>query len=151
AGALPGGERAGLYTGEWTGAGLEEKVYAVAITVTDIAGHSVVDKSLTFSDPAAGNSTPGTTTYPNHGMTRTGAEVLQLGDVSPRGIVMDAANGYAYMGTASIPARVVKVALGSGTSTPTRVNSLDLPDEDGGINCAAIDTANGYAYFATQS
>jgi len=64
--------------------------------------------------------------------------------------VIDAANGYAYF-AATIdfgPCRIVKVALGDGADPPRRVGGVNLASGESTIHCAAIDPANGYAYFA---
>src|SRR5262249_30646657 len=55
----------GMWSAEWTGHGLEEKYYTVALKVVDNEGHAFEDKSLRFSDPIAGLNVPGTTNYPN--------------------------------------------------------------------------------------
>jgi len=62
--------------------------------------------------------------------------------------VIDAANGYAYFGSCSNPGAVVKVALGTGNSTPIRVGSVLLNSMS--LISGVIDAANGYAYFATD-
>jgi len=138
----------GIWTAEWVASGLEEKVYAATLTVTDTTGHSWTDHSLTFSDPAAGHSTPGTTAYPRGEMKRLGAETLP--NESDLGcVVMDPVSGYAYFGTGTSPGRVVKVALGSSSNPPTRVGSITLQAGEDYLRCAVIDTANGYAYFGS--
>ncbi|MDX2177510.1 MAG: hypothetical protein SF028_13680 [Candidatus Sumerlaeia bacterium] len=143
-GQMATGESVAVYQGEWTGAGLEEKVYAVTLTITDVDGHSWTDHSLAFSDPAAGNSTVGTTAYP---MSRVAGENLQFSEASLYSGVIDAANGYAYFGTGGYPATVVKVALGSGGAPPVRVGAVRLNTGEDDLRCAVIDPVNGYAYF----
>ncbi|PKO18784.1 hypothetical protein CVU37_05245 [candidate division BRC1 bacterium HGW-BRC1-1] len=149
-GALAGGGFAGVYEAEWTAAGLEEKIYDVALTVTDKKGHAFTERSLKFSDPAAGTSAPGTTAYPNGGM-------VQLGTLSAPGesdflcAVVDASSGYAYFGTNTWPGRVVKIALGAGATAPTRVSAVTLNEGEDRLASAVIDASNGYAYFATEA
>jgi len=141
----------GIWTAEWVAAGLEEKVYAATLTVTDVDGHLWTDHSLAFSDPAAGHSTPGTTAYPSGEMRRVGAEIFLPEEARLACAVIDAANGYAYFGTTEgTPGRVVKVALGSGDSPPTRVGAVTLATGETWLTCAVIDAANGYGYFGVS-
>ena len=142
----------GLWNAEWTAHGLEEKVYTVTLRVTDRSGHFFENRSLQFSDPAAGNSTPGTTTYPNAALARIGAaSFLNAGEGDLVSAVVDAAAGYAYFGTNTIPGTVIKVALGSGTDAPRRVGALTLNSGEDYLESAVIDTAAGYAYFGTYT
>ena len=62
-----------LYQTEWIAQGLKEQIHRVTLRVTGRAGHAFTDPSLTFSDPAAGNGTPGSTAYPSGAMRRVGA------------------------------------------------------------------------------
>lgn len=135
-----------VYGADWTGSRLEEKLYPVSITVTDVLGFSHTDTSLYFSDPAAGNSTPGTTGYPPKriGVQSLGVDSLLCG-------VVDTANGYAYFGTGNFPGKVVKVALGDGSTPPTPVGVLVLNSGENDLAAAAIDVDHGYAYFATAT
>ncbi|CAN5200567.1 hypothetical protein BH09SUM1_BH09SUM1_24520 [soil metagenome] len=150
-GALPGDGNAAVYEAEWIGNGLQEKVYAATITVTDVMGKSYTDHSLTFSDPAAGNSTPGTTGYPNWGMQRVGALTTSGGEHRFYCAVIDAAKGYAYFATHTNPGQVVKVALGNGSAAPTRVGAVTLNSGEDEPEAAVIDAASGYAYFGTKT
>lgn len=140
----------GIWTTEWVAAGLEELVYTASVTITDIDGHAWTDTSLTFSDPAAGNSTPGTTNYPNGGMARL-VEPAQfaLAEASIESAVIDTTAGYAYFGTFTTPGQIVKVALGTGSNPPTRVGAVTLNPGENLVRTAVIDTANGHAYFGT--
>ncbi len=70
------------------------------------------------------------------------------------GMVMDTtdpdpANHYLYIACGTSPGIVVKVAPGVGDNLPTRVGSLQLNSGENAIRRCAIDTAGGYAYFAT--
>ena len=69
--------------------------------------------------------------------------------------VLDPANGYGYFGTYdnNVPAKVFKVALGSGSNPPTASTSVTLsagPPAERELSCAVIDTAGGYAFFGTD-
>jgi hypothetical protein len=61
--------------------------------------------------------------------------------------VVDTGNGFAYLGTRTSPARVVKVNL----ATFERVGHIELPDGFNELYTAVIDTANGFAYFGTYT
>jgi hypothetical protein len=143
AGGLKPGATMGLYQAEWKAKGLEEKIYPVALRVTDLRGHTYTDHSLSFSDPAAGNSTPGTTAYPSGGMRRTGMLMLSSVENGLESAVIDPAGGFVYFGTASEPGVVVKVRL----SDFTRVGVLTLNSGENNFRCAAIDPTGGFAYF----
>ena len=125
------------------------KVYCAALKITDKEGHVFEDHSIHFSDPIAGNNTVGSPSYPNSGMTQIGAIAGPPGDYGYQCSAIDTANGYAYFGTYFNPARIVKVALGTGTATPVRVGFVTLNAGENSAQCAVIDTANGYAYFGT--
>ncbi len=140
----------GLFRAEWSGHDLEEKYYTVVIRVTDRNGHVFEDRSLQFSDPIAGINTPGTTDYPNGGMTRLGALTVNAGEDDFDSGVIDAAAGYAYFGTDTAPGRVVKVAL-NGSGLPMRVGALTLNAGEDYLIAAVIDPAGGYAYFGTRT
>ncbi len=138
----------GLWQAEWDANGLNEGYYTVALTVTDGTGHVFTDRSLRFSDPIAGNNTPGTTDYPP---TRVDAVTLNVGGEYLRCAVIDTATSYAYFGTWTSPGRVVKIALGSGSNPPTRVSAVTLNAGEDGLWCAVIDPSAGYAYFGTNT
>jgi len=145
---LLSGHHAGVFTNDWTATGLEERVYSVTLTVTDVSGNTFSDSSLAFSDPAAGNSTPGTTNYPSGGMSRLGAVSGYSWIDEWNSAVIDPLNGYAYLGS---PGRIVKVALGSENNPPTRVGVLQLDQSEQSRNhSAVIDVANGFAYFGNS-
>ncbi|MCX7018959.1 MAG: hypothetical protein WCK47_05660 [bacterium] len=136
----------GAYSAEWTARGLEKKSYPVVIRVTDKTGHVFEDRSLSFSDPIAGNSAVGSPIYPNGGMrwvSEAGREELIYCGV------VDAGRGYAYLGTFTTPGRVVKVALGYGAQIPKRVAAITLEKDEDYLISAVIDTARGYACFGT--
>ena len=63
--------------------------------------------------------------------------------------VIDVPNGYAYFGTYNTPARIIKVALGTGSADPVRLGSTLLSTGEDNLRCAVIDPAHGYAYFGT--
>ncbi len=140
----------GIWSAEWVCQDLEQKVYAVTLTVTDEEGHSFTDHTLTFSDPAAGHTSLGTTDYPAGGMRRMDSKVL-LAERNPNAAVIDTQSGYAYFGLGTIPGRVVKVAIGDGKGYPRRVGSVTFAPGEDSISCGVIDTANGYAYFGTDT
>ncbi len=65
--------------------------------------------------------------------------------------VIDAANGYAYIGTWATPARVLKVALGAGSDPPMEIGAVTLNTGENNLGCAAIDPASGYGYFGAST
>lgn len=68
---------------------------------------------------------------------------LDAGMQEPFEGVVDSANGYAYFGTISRPAQILKVRL----SDFTLQGRIDLDNGEIDIKSAAIDPANGFAYF----
>ncbi len=60
-----------------------------------------------------------------------------------RSALIDAANGFAYVGTSR---HIVKVDL----STFTRVDAIQLEPDEGDPHAGVIDTINGFAYFNLQ-
>jgi len=67
--------------------------------------------------------------------------------------VIDVTNGFAYFGGGlsdnygdAIAVKIVKIRL----SDLTRVSALTLNPDEGGVEPGVIDTANGFAYFATS-
>ena len=147
-GGLSADGTTGVWSAEWTGQGLEERVYAATLTVTDGTGHAFTDHTLVFSDPAAGISDPGTTNYPNGAMRRMDAEAF-VSELDLQAAVIDPENGYAYFGLGTTPGRVVKVALGGGGDPPHRVGAVTFEPGEDDITCAVIDPESGYAYFGT--
>jgi sugar lactone lactonase YvrE len=145
----------GMWSAEWTGHGLEEKNYTIILRVRDRAGHTFEDRSLHFSDPIAGLSTPGSTAYPNRALQRIGSTVLDSYEESLTCAVLDVARGYAYFGTYTSPGIVVKVVIGPGNTSPSRVGGTDDPGAtplkagENNLACAVIDPGAGYAYFGT--
>jgi len=77
--------------------------------------------------------------------TRVGA-TAPLGYIF-RAAVIDQPNGFTYWGADASPARIFKVAVGSGSSPPYLVASLQLSTGDNSIYSAAIDPSGGFAYF----
>ncbi len=141
----------GLWQAEWDAHGLGEGYYTVVLTVTDSTGHVFTDRSLRFSDPIAGNDTPGSTAYPNGGLRRLDAVTLNSQENYLTSAVIDTGAGYAYFGTGSWPSpgRVVKVALGAGANSPSCVGAVTLNSVEDRLYSAVIDPSAGYAYFGT--
>lgn len=138
---------AGLWQAEWVGERLEEGYYHIAITVTDRTGHAYTDRSLTFTDPIAGNNAVGSAVYPNGGMRLLNTVSLPQSIFSA---VIDPSAGYAYFVSLTSPSYVYKVALGVGSMPPTLVGSLILASGEYVVS-AVIDTAAGYAYLGTDT
>lgn len=84
--------------------------------------------------------------------TRVGvAEFTSSESGVDKAAVIDTAAGYAYFSTRTLPAKVIKVGLGSGRIPPTRVGALTLNSGEGYLQSAVIDSGNGYAYFGTAA
>ncbi|MBI1292035.1 hypothetical protein GC173_12455 [bacterium] len=93
-------------------------------------------------DLGAGSTLP----FPIGQASLSGDEDL-LGDMA-----LDLANGIGLVGTLDSPAKIVKVSLGATrTDFPQRVAATYLDPGDSELRCAAFDTINGYAYFATAT
>lgn len=58
--------------------------------------------------------------------------------------------GYALFGTNNAPGRIVKIALGEGSSLPSRLGSIALQITENYLTSAAMDVGNGFAYFGTD-
>jgi len=99
----------------------------------------------------AGHSTPGSPDYPNEGMMPVGALTGSPTEQSISCGAMDSQKGYAYFGTSTTPAQVVKVATGSGAELPERIAALRLEEGENDLRCGALDPSAGYAYFATNT
>jgi Divergent InlB B-repeat domain len=65
--------------------------------------------------------------------------------------VIDTIHGYAYFGTSTVPAKIVKVSLGTGDAAPVRIGALTLATGENNLDGAVIDPVNGYAYFVTDT
>jgi uncharacterized repeat protein (TIGR01451 family) len=80
---------------------------------------------------------------------------LDPGDGSSTSVgVVDPVNGYAYYAISpyyNTTSKIIKFSLGSGTNAPTRIGTLTLNTGENNITSAVIDTANGYAYFGTNT
>ncbi|MFH1021960.1 MAG: choice-of-anchor Q domain-containing protein [Planctomycetota bacterium] len=79
------------------------------------------------------------------GFSRSESYSLVLGECLLRGAVIDMANGYAYFGTYTTPAYVVKIDL----VTFTRVGVITLNSGESWVSSGVIDPVNGKAYFGT--
>jgi hypothetical protein len=143
---VSGNALAGLYETVWAGHDLREQEYTVHITVTDSAGNSTTDSSLRFTDPLFGNTTVGSSSYPNATLKRVGALTFNTGEDNAFTGVVDTVNGFAYFGTNTSPGQVIKVRL----SDFTRVGSLSAAAGEDFFVGSAIDVANGFAYFSTN-
>ncbi|HDP35459.1 MAG TPA: DUF5011 domain-containing protein, partial [Candidatus Hydrogenedentes bacterium] len=141
----------GLWQTTWQAEGLEEAYYCVAITITDASGHRHTDRSLRFSDPIAGNNVVGNVNYPNGGMQRLEGIALSSGEDNIGCAIVDHIQGYAWFGTYTSPGRVVKVALGTGATPPTRVGSVTLSAGEDNLVSAAMDPTYAQAYFGTDT
>lgn len=80
--------------------------------------------------------------------------VLEPGEAYLGSALIDPAGEYAWFGTsadADTPARVVKIALGTGDDAPRRVGALVLDDADGhGLHTAVIVPSEGHGFFMTR-
>jgi hypothetical protein len=67
--------------------------------------------------------------------------------------VVDSINHIAYLGTGTSPSMVVKVLLPNGGSVTnmTYVSSITLPAGLDFLSASAIDSSNGFAYFASST
>ena len=84
--------------------------------------------------------------------TKVGTLVLNPGEGNLCSAVIDTANGFAYFGAGTneqgpAPGIIIKVRL----SDFTRVAALTLNPDESGPCTGAIDSANGFAYFGTQT
>ena len=79
--------------------------------------------------------------------TRVATLNLAYGEANPWCAVIDPAAGYAWFGTKTSPARIVKVALGTGDNPPRRVGAITLENDENEATCGVIDPARGYAWF----
>jgi hypothetical protein len=82
--------------------------------------------------------------------TRVGAAALAAGEGSVGSVVLDSANGYAYLGSydpSRVPSKVVKVALGAGAASPSRIGALTLSAGEFLLSSGVGDPARGYAFF----
>lgn len=92
----------------------------------------------------SGGSDPGSLPSVQHTIPLRGVEAqLTSGVIDPEA-------GYAWLGTDTIPARIVTVALGEGLAPPRRTAVTTLPPEYGGLLSAVADPAAGYAWFGTE-
>jgi hypothetical protein len=69
-------------------------------------------------------------------------------------VLIDASRGLLYVGTArgpSIPAEVVKIAVGEGAQPPRVVGAVTLSPGECNIKYGLLDPESGHAYFGTRS
>jgi len=79
------------------------------------------------------------------------ATALQPGETFIASALVDTIHGYAYFGTFTTPAIVVKVRLGVGDVAPFRVGAITLATGENSIyRASVIDPANGYAYYGVS-
>ncbi|MBN1867809.1 fibronectin type III domain-containing protein [Candidatus Sumerlaeota bacterium] len=152
-GAAPNGGL-GFWETEWKASGLEEGHYVVALTATDASGHSFEDRSLSFSDPVAGQTEAGDTDYPMASPFEFGSVDVSYcgtGDVYVTNFtcaLVDEEDGYLYLGSSNA---VKKIDLGDGPEPPQWVGTLVLFPPESGIECGVIDPTAGFAYFGTRT
>ncbi len=99
----------------------------------------------------AGNTSPGSTDYPDGGMRRMDSEMIPAADHNPWSAVIDAENGVAYYGTHADPGRVVKINLGAGITAPAYVTYSEMNSTENDLQCGVIDSANQVAYFGVNT
>jgi hypothetical protein len=82
-------------------------------------------------------------------LRRNAALALGQSETAPTSAVIDTATGFAYFGTNSSPAKIVKVRL----SDLTEVASMTLGSGENNLTSAVIDTSGvtHYAYFGTKT
>lgn len=113
----------------------------VCILIAAAAGVAAAQTSVGFPGP-------GTTIYPDGGLSSTGVAVLpDEGNLSVS--ALDPTTGYGYFATSGSPASLVKVALGAEGSAPRRVASLALEDGDSNVSAIIIDPPRSIAYLGT--
>jgi len=96
--------------------------------------------------------------------TRVASTPLENGEYGIEAALIDASSGYAYLGTQSAsggadenhiaqtrPGRVIKVALGAGSSAPVRIGAITLNQYEANLAAGVIDVSNGAAYFGTHT
>lgn len=144
-----GGE---LWSADWRGHDLEEKVYTLEICAVDGNGVRSIDRSLKFSDPAAGITTAGTTSYANGGLRRASALDTNggVGEAEFACSVIDPSKGYAYFGSWVPTPGIAKISL-NGNGPPIRVGGVRLGAGQDYLETAVIDPVAGYAYFGTHN
>ncbi len=141
--------KSGAFRADWIAEGLEVKIYQAIFQVTDVDGHSWTDGTVAFSDPAAGISAPGSTAYPDGGMTYAGF-ASPPGDHVPAISVYDPINDafYFYNNYAHSITKVLgNGSAGSPTVSPVRIS---VPANVSEITGGVIDPAAGFAYFGSK-
>jgi hypothetical protein len=94
------------------------------------------------ADPSAAQE-PGT----DRPFERTGALTLATGENGLRSAVIDPAGRFAYVGTGTSPARVVKLDL----TTFARVGAITLATGENQLTSAVMDPSGRFAYFGTAT
>lgn len=77
--------------------------------------------------------------------------VLEGGEQNISCGMIDSDAGFAWFGTESNPARIIKVSLGEGTDPPKLIASVTLPAADRQLRCAAHDKAANMGYFGVNT
>jgi|GEM_PF-3681223 len=133
-----------IWEAEWKARDLCEGYYNVILTITDKKGNTISDRSLSFSDPIAGNNTPGTNSYPEGGIRRL--DSLKFGGEDYiKCAVIDTKTSAVLFGTDTSPGRVIKVDI----LNFIRIGCLTLEPGEDNLRSAVIDSDAGYAYFGT--
>ena len=148
----PAAGSVGVWSAIWTGHDLEEKVYRLNISATDLAGNTATDSSLEFSDPAAGLSTPGTNVYPNDDLAVARADAIFLPTENQFYSVAynPATNQALFSVSSTTPETVVQVDMGSLSVPPVRVGAAQLNAGEGSLVTAVLDSVNNVALFSTD-
>ncbi|MBP7869823.1 MAG: hypothetical protein KA031_03935 [Candidatus Hydrogenedentes bacterium] len=99
----------------------------------------------------AGNTSPGSTDYPNGGMRRMDSVTIPVSYNDPWSAVLDTENGVAYYGTSADPGRVEKIRLGISVTPPSYVGSSTMNANENDLMCGVIDPENQFAYFGVNT
>ena len=144
---------AGVWSATWTGHDLQEKIYRLNVSATDLLGRVCTDSSLEFSDPAAGLSTPGVNVYPNDDLAIARADSVFLPtEQNLYAVAYNPATNQALFTTATTtPNTIVQVDMGSLSKAPTRVGSVQLNAGEVNVVTAVLDSVNNVALFSTDT
>ena len=114
---------------------------------SDLQQGATETQSLTLSNLGDGSLDWSVSQTPLAGLQRAGATDLEPGEDFPRSAVIDPAGAFAYFGTFTAPAKIVKVDL----ATFRRTGSITLATGQNRLTAAAIDPAGEFAYFGTTT